>query len=463
MSQHDGTIDNADGATVRADINGALQAILSISSGATAPTTTFAYMLWADTTSGLLKQRNAANSAWISKGTMSATDWGYLSSGVVNASLATMAANTLKVNATAGVATPTDLALAVQQLVGRGAGNIAALSLNSPSLVISGSTLDVSSLFGSFINKFRNGGMDVWLRGNVTITTAGGYAADGWIITPTGASVSVNKAGAVRTNSLANYSMQIVGATGVTGLTVKQRIESIIAEGMTGQQVTVQCSVSNFTGASFTPTVTVKHPTASDNYAGTTTDLAATALQACPNNTTTVVSYTFPAAVASNLGLEITFDFGNNFSTAGKSINISELDCRVTPSIATGQSAPPVPDIRPRDLEERLCRRYLNAIYGPVSTGSVCSGLVLSSTLAIVSVPLDVLPRIPFTGITVSSLTHWQIAAPGGIALTNLTFNCQQERFSILSLAATGMTGGQACMLLSANGAASVLFTGAEL
>lgn len=66
MSQHDISLANANGATFRADLNDALGALVSNSSGATAPSTTFAYQWWADTTTGLLKIRNAANSAWIS-------------------------------------------------------------------------------------------------------------------------------------------------------------------------------------------------------------------------------------------------------------------------------------------------------------------------------------------------------------------------------------------------------------
>ena len=53
------------GTTVRAAINAALQALASCSSGATEPTTMYAYQWWADTTTGFLKQRNAANTAWI--------------------------------------------------------------------------------------------------------------------------------------------------------------------------------------------------------------------------------------------------------------------------------------------------------------------------------------------------------------------------------------------------------------
>ena len=65
MSQTDGIIANASGAAVRQDLNNALQALLSNSSGSTAPATTYAYQFWADTTAGQLKQRNSANDAWI--------------------------------------------------------------------------------------------------------------------------------------------------------------------------------------------------------------------------------------------------------------------------------------------------------------------------------------------------------------------------------------------------------------
>ena len=66
MAQDDQTVANASGAVVRADINANLQALVTNSSGATAPSTTWAYQWWVDTTTGILKQRNAANTAWIS-------------------------------------------------------------------------------------------------------------------------------------------------------------------------------------------------------------------------------------------------------------------------------------------------------------------------------------------------------------------------------------------------------------
>jgi hypothetical protein len=65
MSQHDYNIANGGGAAVRADINNALLAVLSQNSGATAPTTTKPFMFWYDTTTGIFKIRNAADSAWV--------------------------------------------------------------------------------------------------------------------------------------------------------------------------------------------------------------------------------------------------------------------------------------------------------------------------------------------------------------------------------------------------------------
>ena len=63
--EHDFIISNASGSAVRQDLNNALQALVSNSSGATEPGTKYAYQFWADTTDGQLKQRDSANNAWI--------------------------------------------------------------------------------------------------------------------------------------------------------------------------------------------------------------------------------------------------------------------------------------------------------------------------------------------------------------------------------------------------------------
>jgi len=65
MSQHDFDIDNATAAAARVDINLALKALGSLSSGTTAPATTYANMLWYETDTNWLWVRNEADSAWI--------------------------------------------------------------------------------------------------------------------------------------------------------------------------------------------------------------------------------------------------------------------------------------------------------------------------------------------------------------------------------------------------------------
>ena len=68
MSQHDLDIANQTASATRSDINSALQALGSTNSGASAPSTTYANMLWYDTTANTLKMRAEANDAWISIG-----------------------------------------------------------------------------------------------------------------------------------------------------------------------------------------------------------------------------------------------------------------------------------------------------------------------------------------------------------------------------------------------------------
>ena len=65
MSQHDFNIANQGFPAFRSDLNDALGALASLSSGTTEPSTTYANQLWYDTTNDLLKMRNEANDAWI--------------------------------------------------------------------------------------------------------------------------------------------------------------------------------------------------------------------------------------------------------------------------------------------------------------------------------------------------------------------------------------------------------------
>jgi len=68
MSQNDLVISNQTFPATRADITSALQALGSNNSGPSEPSTTYANMMWYDTTANIIKIRSEANDAWINIG-----------------------------------------------------------------------------------------------------------------------------------------------------------------------------------------------------------------------------------------------------------------------------------------------------------------------------------------------------------------------------------------------------------
>ena len=90
---HDFDIANAVGSTFRADLNVCLGDIQSSNSGSSAPSTTVAYKIWADTANNLLKIRNSANNGWLTLGDLTDAN---------NLGLATKASPTFSGTVTSG-------------------------------------------------------------------------------------------------------------------------------------------------------------------------------------------------------------------------------------------------------------------------------------------------------------------------------------------------------------------------
>jgi len=123
MSQHDFDITTADantGITYRAAVNAALQALATLSSGTSAPSSPYAYQLWADTANGLLKIRNAANNAWITIGKLADSALGHVGKDLFDAN------TILKADSDN---TPVALSVPEGRIIGRkSGGSIAALT-----------------------------------------------------------------------------------------------------------------------------------------------------------------------------------------------------------------------------------------------------------------------------------------------------------------------------------------------
>jgi hypothetical protein len=271
--------------------------------------------------------------------------FGVVQSNIQNTNLALMPATTVKANALISSATPTDVSF----------GTFAYL-LNLPS---------------GMQNMFRNPFMEVAQRGTSGTITAGtgAYTLDGWSVSPTGANVSWQQAGAIgNATTYSSTSLGLLGASGLTGCTVTQRIESAMAAQIAGKRVTVQFLISNQTGAPLTPTIATYYPTATDNYTSAVTDLGAgTSLQTIASGATATVAYTFNTNSLATRGYGLDLAFGSQLNGAGKNVYISAADIRVTPDVAVGlNNAPPRPEYRPRGPETILCQRYY-CVFGPVT------------------------------------------------------------------------------------------------
>jgi hypothetical protein len=217
------------------------------------------------------------------------------------------------------------------------------------------------SAAGGMINKFRNGGMDVWQRGTTGLATASSLAkpclatADGWCVVQTGAlgscSQDVGNGGPL-------FSLKCIGQTSNTDTTFSERIESYMAAPLAGQTVTVQFQYKQSTGGSITPKISTGYASSSDNFTTVTSDLAATSLTACAANTWCTESYTLTVSANAGQGYQVTLDC-NTALTAAQACWIDAADIRVTPNVATGvNSAPPSPELRPVAPELRTCQRY---------------------------------------------------------------------------------------------------------
>jgi len=76
---------NQTGADFRAELNEILAASVSLNSGSSEPTTMYAHQLWVDTSSNVLKIRNAANNAWLTTGvSITASNTFDINAGTIN-------------------------------------------------------------------------------------------------------------------------------------------------------------------------------------------------------------------------------------------------------------------------------------------------------------------------------------------------------------------------------------------
>jgi hypothetical protein len=221
------------------------------------------------------------------------------------------------------------------------------------------------ALASGFVNKLRGNSLSQWYSGGVstgiTISTAGGWASEGVYVVPTGASVTASQVASPQAGG-PYFALKILGASSNTDVKLRFPIESYDAAILAGQTVTFQVTYQNKSGGTITPTLTTKYAGSQDVWTSPTTDLSATSLQSCPNNSICTASYTLSATASANSGYTPTVDFGA--LTSGNYIEIVSFDMRATPSVATGlNAAPPAPEILHPAEDALWCQRFYRTTY----------------------------------------------------------------------------------------------------
>lgn len=216
-----------------------------------------------------------------------------------------------------------------------------------------------------FPNKIRNGSFSVAQRGTSGTVSSGSssYSLDGWVLNPTGATISWSQTSAGYAgvdNSTASYNaLTLTGASSMTGLSLYQRIEGLLSASLAGRVCVFQITVQNNTGASITPTITVKTPTVQNVFSTTTTDVSAVSLQTVTSGSTAVLSYAFTANSSAYLGMQVQIDFGASLNSGSKNVVLYNADVRLAPNYTVGLvSSAPIPSFLNRVDEVLLNCRY---------------------------------------------------------------------------------------------------------
>lgn len=359
MSQHDLSIANQGFPAFRSDLNDALQALGSMQSGTSAPATTYANMLWYDTTNNIVKMRNEDNDAWISLITLDQTN------DIVAAVAATLA---------------TFVTLSVTGNTTLGDSSSDTLTVNAKTTF--GSEISVPNTFG-FKNRIINGAMMIDQRNaGASVTTSGGnnYDPDRWLVYDSVGSKmtlqQVTDAPAGFTKSQKITSLAATAPASTDYYFSAQRIEGFnVADLAWGTASAATVTLSFWVKSSLTGSFSGAFGNASfsRSYPFSYTISAANTWE---QKTITVAGDTTGTwATDNSTGLQVLFDLGSGTSRAGAANTWSANDYRkVTGSVnligtngATfyitgvqlekGSTATSF-DYRPYGTELALCQRY---------------------------------------------------------------------------------------------------------
>ena len=361
MSQHDFNIANQGFPAFRSDLNSALGALASLSSGATAPTTTYANQMWYDTATNLLKMRNELDNAWITVGTLDQTGNAFSAPNITG-----VTSSVAELNVLDGVTATTN-------------------QLNS-------SAEDVDSE-----NRIVNGNMGIWQRAT-SATTSGYVAADRWKNALVGGTVTQSQQAFALGDSLGItqptfYLRQTVsGQTLITQYaSTVQPIESV--RSYAGQTITVLGWARRSSGAGNMAVEAVQSFGTGGSPSTDVTAISPTTVTLTGSWAPFAVVITVPSIIGKTLGtsandyLGISFwtSAGSNFNVRTNSLGLQTIGVDLWGiHIRVGTwTAADATLYRPRDpgTELALCQRYYEIGRVAAIAYQAVSGALMSAAI----------------------------------------------------------------------------------
>jgi hypothetical protein len=449
MAQHDYIIANQSGAAFRSDLNNGLAAIVSQNSGAAQPSTTYAYQWWADTATGLLKIRNAANNAWITIGTLADANLGLLSlaGGTLTGALLADDSGTAALPAIAFDGDPnTGIFRPAADQLGIATNGVERVEFGTTEVVFNDGGADVdfrvegdtnASLFkidagldqvqvanlnggplAGFRNRIINGDMRLTQRGPLTAAPLLGYTLDRWLFSRqgTGSSTVGQNTNAAFGGRFVLTASSTLGAGEIFG--VEQRIEALNCIDLANQTITVSfwANATTTAGSLGAFTVQLAYAGSDDNWASDT-QIASTAF--VPTGTAQKFTLQFSVPGAATTGLKLQFSGTQSGATGTLTFGLGSVQLEL------GAVATPF-EQRPIGTELALCQRYALALTsGQASSIEVIghgynAGAGLQRFAINFPTTMRATPTLAFTsGSAADLITDVTGSSPGAFAIEN--------------------------------------------
>ena len=305
-----------------------------------------------------------------------------------------------------------------------------------------------------FRNVLINGDFKVWQRGtSITVTTGSPYTADRWCVTPGG---TANFSASRQTASLDGFQyclrfQRTASNTNTSALYLSQPVETVNSVPLANKQVSFSFYAragANFSAASSALNVRIVTGTGTDgNYLAATLTGQAFQLDTTATLTTSWQRFTYSVLIPSGVNQVQPVFFYTPVGTAGAADYVDITGVQLE------QNLQPTPfEQRPIGVELALCQRYFWRHTSRTNDGSVGSGVMYSTTVALGIILFPVPARSSAPTVTGSSNSCLEVVVAGAVlGASNVSFGDTTSYSTATAVTVSGGTAGQGAYIRFSN------------